>query len=252
MRQGADINFSTDAYNRAFTQPQFAENSKEIAKFLSQMDSVDLMQQLKVNIDIAELTQQRYQKFGSLDAMLTPALLAYNGIVFKHIAPQGFDKGDMLYAQSHLLITSFLYGFLRPLDIIEPYRVEGAVKINIKEYNGTIFGYWRDKLTDALIDRVKENGGILCNLASAEMKGLFNWTKVCKEIKVVTPQFYVRRGDKLKTIVVYTKIARGEMVNYIIKNQITNPSKLCEFERIGYQFIGEDSNDLRFVLSEVD
>ena len=118
-----------------------------------------------------------------------PALLSYTGMVFKRIHPADFTPEDFSYAQKHLLISSFLYGLLRPLDLIRNYRMEGYVKL--PELGGvTVFDYWKPLLTDLFISEIKRSGGVLVNLASGEMKDLFDWKRVCQEVRVITPEFY--------------------------------------------------------------
>ena len=174
---------------------------------------------------------------------------AYTGAVFKRILPKDFTADDFRYAQEHLRITSFLYGLLRPLDGIRPYRLEGDVRL--PEKGGiTMFDYWKPLLTDYFIEEIKKRGGILVNLASGEMKDLFDWKRVESEVRVITPDFQVWKGGKLKTVVIYAKMCRGEMVRYIIKNRIGCPEDLRGFSWEGFTFDEELSTDnhLQFVL----
>ena len=123
------------------------------------------------NHRIAATNRLRYSRFHDDAERALPALAAYTGIVFKRIAPADFTAGDFEYAQAHLNITSFLYGLLRPLDAIRTYRLEGdAVLPGHGEQ--TVFEYWQDKLTDAFLEKIKADDGILVNLASSEMKRL--------------------------------------------------------------------------------
>ena len=100
----------------------------------------------------------------------------------------------------------------------------------------TVFAYWHERLTDALIDKIRHDDGILVNLASGEMKRLFDWKRICREVRVITPEFRIREGDRLKTVVVYTKMCRGEMTRHILKNRITAPEALQSFEWEGFRF----------------
>lgn len=199
------------------TQPVFKKEAREIARQMKAYSAEELQGMLKVNPAIAAENRLRYHHFNTGELALE-AILAYSGIVFKKLAPESFTKEDFEYAQKHLRITSFCYGLLRPLDKINPYRLEGDVVL--PEYGITLFEFWRTRLTDLLIKDVKAAGGILCNLASGEMRHLFDWKRVEKEVQVISPEFKTWRNGKLKTIVVYTKIARGETAGYIIKNRI--------------------------------
>lgn len=200
------------------TQPLFQKEGEEIAAQMAHYSNEELQKILKVNAKIAEENRIRYKYFNREDYHQLEALLSYSGIVFKKLEPEDFTPQDFAYAQKHLRITSFVYGLLRPLDQIHPYRLEGNVVL--PEYGISMFEFWRDKLTNLLIDEIKLSGGILCNLASGEMRDLFDWKRVEKEVQVISPEFKTWKDGKLKTIVVYTKIARGEMARYIIKNRI--------------------------------
>ena len=197
---------------------------------------------LRVNAKIAAENYIRYQDFCSEDNLLVPAIGAYTGAVFKRIAPKDFTTDDFLFAQEHLRITSFLYGLLRPLDGIRPYRLEGDVRL--PENGGvTMFDYWKPLLTDVFIEDVKRQDGVLLNLASAEMKDLFDWKRVEREVRVITPEFRVWKGDKPATVVIYAKMCRGEMTRFFIKNRITHPEQLKSFSWEGFTFDEGRSTD---------
>lgn len=243
MRDCNAVALLLEDYNRSFSEPRFATDASALAAYISQLDAKYLADNLKVNAEIAEQNYQRYSHFGTGENSLWPSLFSYHGIVFKNIDPESFSYQDMMYAQDHLLITSFLYGLLRPLDLIEHYRLEGKFKINL-DGSSTVFGYWKSRLTDCLIENVKARGGVLCNLASREMQDLFDWKRVCREVEVVTPEFFVEKDSKLKNIVVYTKTARGLMTRFIIQNRIEDSAELRAFSEKGYENVGS----CRFIL----
>ena len=146
--------------------------------------------------------------------------LAYTGIVFKQIAPADFTAGDFEYAQAapqHHLV---------PLRTAPPAgRDPHATGSKATPYcpataSRRFSSIGRDKLTDAFLEKIKADDGILVNLASSEMKRLFDWKRICREVRVVTPEFRIREDDRLKTVVVYTKMCRGEMTRHILKNRI--------------------------------
>ena len=156
--------------------PHFLKEARENALYMTQFTAEELAQMLKVNPKLAAENYLRYHEFLSPETPALPALLAYTGIVFKRIHPADFTAEDFRYAQQHLLITSFLYGLLRPLDSIQNYRLEGNVRLPEHERK-TMFEYWRPLLTDYFIDAIQQQGGILVNLASGEMKDLFGLGK---------------------------------------------------------------------------
>lgn len=230
------------------TIPRFQKEASEIALQMSQFSVEEMERLLRVNAKIAVENYRRYQAFHAEGTPELPAMLAYTGIVFKRLNPKDFSNDDFEYAQQHLRLTSFCYGLLRPLDIIRPYRLEGDVVLP-ELGNQTMFSYWQSQLTDAFIEDIKNAGGILCNLASDEMKSLFDWKRVEREVRVVTPEFRVWKNGKLATIVVYTKMSRGEMTRFILKNRIENPDDLKQFSWEGFEFDEALSDDRKFVFT---
>lgn len=217
------------------TKPTFEREALHNAAQLSQYSVDELQQMLKVNRAIAVENHLRYQNF-IVESARRPAGQIYDGMVFKKLDLASFTEGELLYANDHLNICSFLYGLLRPLDNINPYRLEGNVEL--PENGGiTMTDYWQPILTDYLIAKVKADDGILVNLASEEMKSLFDWKKVSSELTVVSPEFKVDKNGKLRTIVIYAKMCRGAMSRYILKNRITDIDSLSSFTYDGFRLI---------------
>lgn len=215
------------------TEPAFRAAADAAAAALAALSVDDLARLLHVNRTIAAENRRRYASFHDAEAL--PALAAYTGIVFKRIDPANFTSEDFEYAQKHLNITSFLYGLLRPLDAIRPYRLEGDAILPGDEEQ-TRFSYWQQRLTAPFIRNILEDDCVLLNLASGEMKRLFDWKRICRDVRVITPEFRIREGDRLKTVVVYTKMCRGEMTRFALKERIDNPELLKSFEWEGFRF----------------
>lgn len=233
------------------TIPLFAEKAAEIALRMSQFSVDELEGLLRVNSKIGIQNYRRFQQFHSEEALSLQAILAYTGIVFKKLNPKDFTSEDFEYAQKHLRLTSFCYGLLRPLDLIKNYRLEGDVCL--PEFgNISMFDYWKPFLTDVFIDEIKRQGGVLVNLASGEMKRLFDWERVAQSVRIITPEFKVDKGGALKTVVVYTKMCRGEMTRYVLKSRVENPEDLKAFRYDGFIFRPElsDGDNLLFTISE--
>ena len=136
-----------------------------------------------------------------------PAILAYHGQAYKQLKAEALTVDDLTYSQGKLWITSFLYGLLRPLDGILPYRMEGHVELPSGE-GMNMFAFWKSRLTDMLIDSVKADDGILIHLATEEYQHLFDWQRVRQEVRIVQPLFYVRKGNDLKIQAVWAKTCR--------------------------------------------
>lgn len=230
------------------TTPVFERNACENAMHLSQYSVEELERLLRINHKLASENYMRYQNFLSEDNTALPALLSYTGIVFKRINPKDFTLEDLAYAQEHLRITSFLYGLLRPLDCIKNYRLEGDIRLP-EHGNQSMFDYWKPMLTEHFIKEIKKEGGVLVNLASGEMKDLFDWKQLCREVQVITPEFMVHKNGKLTTVVVYAKMCRGEMTRYILKNRIESPEALKAFEWEGFAYNEQESTSERMVFT---
>ena len=207
------------------TVPRFQKEASGIALQMSQFSVDELERLLRINARMAVENYKRYQAFHAEDT-----------------------SEEFEYAQEHLRLTSFCYGLLRPLDVIRSYRLEGDVVLP-EPGNQTMFSYWKSRLTDVFIEDIKKAGGILCNLASDEMKSLFDWKRVEREVRVVTPEFQVWKNGKLASIVIYIKMSRGEMTRFILKNRIENPEDLKSFSWEGFEFNESLSDEKKFVFT---
>lgn len=228
--------------------PHFAPEARLNAMHMSQFSADDLSRLLRINSKLSAENYLRFHDFLSEENQALPALLSYTGIVFKRINPKDFTDADWQYAQQHLFITSFLYGLLRPLDLIKNYRLEGDVRLP-EHGDITMFDYWKPILTDYFINAIKAQGGILINLASSEMKDLFHWSRIKEEVQVITPEFMVYKNGKPTTVVVYAKMCRGEMTRFILKNRIENTEELKAFEWEGFAYNKELSTSDRMVFT---
>ena len=182
-----------------------------------------------------------------------PILLAYNGQAYKHLRADTLGDEALEYAQKHLWITCFLYGLLRPMDGIVPYRMEHCVTIEATN-DKPINQFWKDRLTDVLIDSVKADYGILLHRSTEEYEHLFDWKRVCKEVTVVHPLFYVRQKDgRLKMQAVWAKSCRGAMLRFILNNRLVSPEELSTFNYEGFEYAPQsgDANNPHFVRGNI-
>ena len=230
------------------TQPYFIDEARQNVMDISQFSMEELGRLLKINSKLAAENYFRYHNFFSSEDKGLPAILSYTGMVFKRLAVKDFSDDDFRYAQEHLLITSFLYGLLRPLDVIKNYRLEGDVRLP-ERGNISMFDYWKPVLTDFFIAEIKKQGGVLINLASNEMKDLFDWKRVCREVRVITPDFQVYKNGKLSTVVIYAKMCRGEMTRFILKSRIENPEQIKSFEWEGFCYNENESSGDHWVFT---
>lgn len=214
--------------------PRFQSEAKSFARDMAQYSAETIAEILSCSQQIAVQNRLRYMRFFDEVSKL-PAILAYHGQAYKHLRAETMNVNDLNYAQGKLWITSFFYGLLRPLDAILPYRMEGNVELPSGD-GQNLFGFWKSRLTDILIDAVKSDNGILVHLATEEYQHLFDWQRVRKEVQIIQPLFYVRKGDSLKMQAVWAKTCRGAMTRFIIENRIDKPDDLNAFSYEGFTY----------------
>ncbi len=214
--------------------PRFEDEAQAFAKDMVQYSTETIAEMLGCSHQIAAHNKLRFMQFFD-GKYKRPAILAYHGQAYKHLKAETLTVDDFNYSQRTLWITSFLYGLLRPLDGILPYRMEGNVELPSGE-GQNMFGFWKNRLTDLLIDSVKADDGILIHLATEEYQHLFDWQRIRREIRIIQSLFYVRRGNDLKIQAVWAKTCRGAMARFIIQNRITKTEDLLAFSYEGFEY----------------
>ena len=226
----------------ALTTPLFQAVANGLAAEMATLSTDELARQLDCSRKLAAENWKRYQDFCSAPTM--PAILAYNGQAYKHLRAHTLTDADLAFAQEHLWITSFLYGLLRPMDAIVPYRMEHCVTL-AATHGRPVHQYWKDKLTDVLLDHVRADDGILVHLSTEEYEHLFDWKRVLAEVKVVHPLFYVRQADgTLKMQAVWAKSCRGAMVRYMLQHRADSPELLKAFSYEGFEYSPRHGEEL--------
>ncbi len=223
--------------------------TKEIEKLVAQLKKAkisDLEKTFDISKKLAELNFNRFQNFSKKFDFSNsrPALIAFDGDVYAGIDKRNFSEKDFTFAQEHLRILSGLYGILRPLDLIQPYRLE--MGCDFKKFNfgiKSLYEFWGDKISIHLNSIENE---YIINLASQEYFAAINLEKL--ESKVINIIFKEKKGDSLKIVGINAKKARGLMTNFIIKNKITDYKKLKDFGEANYKFKKELSNETNFVF----
>lgn len=220
------------------SSPRFLAEAEHNAAQMAELSTEELAQLLKINPQLAALNKQRYTDFPALTPQA--AVLSYTGMAYRHLRAGDFSPEDFAYAQQHLWMTSFLYGLTRPLDGIKNYRLEGNVVL--PDHDGkTMFQFWRTLLTDVLLDAVKADDGVLFFLASGEMKSLFDWKRITKEVQVIMPEFQVMKDGKLKTVVVYAKMMRGALARHLITQRVAKTEDWQSFEYEGFALLPDST-----------
>lgn len=229
------------------SNPYFIDNASEIVSNILALPISEIKKQLKISDKLCKEFFRALSDFNNTETPKQSAIVYYSGMVFKKIQAKDFDLSQWEWIKDHLFITSFVYGLLKPTDVISKYRLEGTAHIP-KMNTKNVFEYWKPILTDILIEKTKKNGGELLFLASQEMKDMFHWDRVEESVRVVEPFFetITDDGTQTKQIVIYTKMCRGSMLSLIVRNGIDNIDDIKTLSPNGFYFSDEDSSDSIF------
>ncbi len=233
------------------TTPVFLDRAEILKEYCKSLGFAKLKKLLCCNDPIARENDARYQRM-ELNKNLSPAIFAFDGIQYQYMAPQVFETAHFSYIQRRLRILSGLYGVLKPFDGVVSYRLEMQAKLNAP-FAKSLYAFWGDEIfrallkeEDALEDKNSEDK-VLINLASAEYaKCVIPFTD--KRIRRVDCIFAEREGGRLVEKGVYVKMARGEMVRYLAEIGARRVEQLTGFNRMGYRFCKEESEENRLVF----
>ena len=247
-----NLDFESPLATEKHTQPVLLPESKILIKECVKMTPADISSLMGVSDKIAGLNAAR---FGEWATPFTPdnsrqAVLAFNGDVYTGLDAASFSDDDFDFAQNHMRILSGLYGVLKPLDLMQAYRLEMGVKLS-NERGTNLYQFWGDIITDEINKSLVEQGDdILINLASTEY--FKSVKKKQLNANVITPAFKDWKNGQYKMISFFAKKARGLMARYIIQNQITDVEQLKSFDLAGYTFNADlsEGNDLTFTRKE--
>lgn len=224
------------------TRPALLDRSREILAWMRERSPEDLQSLWGCNDEIAQQNIERLKEM-DLDHLDTPALLAYEGIAFQYMAPDVFSDDEFRYVQNHLRILSAFFGVLRPLDGVSPYRLEMQAKATVAG-SKDLYEFWGN----ALYEQVHDESGIIVNLASKEYSKCVE-RYLQPNDHFITIDFREQSNGRLVTKATYAKMARGHMVRYMAEHRIEDPEQLKSFDRMGYVF-REDLSDERYLLFE--
>ena len=243
------LDYKTPFHIKGESTAPFLKESEALIKALKKLNPNDISALMKVSSKIAYLNHDRFAQWQLPfpENTTRQALLAFKGEVFNGIDAYAFSQVEMDYAQNHLRMLSGLYGLLRPLDLIMPYRLEMGTKLNIKKHKN-LYEFWGHKITDKLQEVLNDQPeNILINLASNEYYKSVKYKAL--NTKIITPIFKEAKGDTYKVIAIFAKKARGLMTRYIIKNRIETPEELKLFDAVGYYFNEALSNESDYVFT---
>lgn len=232
------------AYQMEMSKPVLMSETKKLHKHLKSLRLHELQELLNCNEQIAKLNYERYQTM-DLDKMESPALLSYDGIQYKYMAPHIFEESYYEYVNKHLRILSGFYGILKPMDTVACYRLEMQAKLKIDSCKH-LYDFWQDKIYQELI---KDECEIL-NLASHEYSKVID-KYLNKKIRYVTCIFGELMDGKVKEKGVYVKMARGEMVRYMAENKIQKIEEIKSFNRLGFHYQEALSSEFEYVYIRI-
>jgi len=231
------------------SEAPFLKESQKLIKQLKKLKPNDISELMKVSSKIAYLNHDRFAawQLPFPTGTARQALLAFKGEVFNGIDAYSFTQEEMDYAQNHLRMLSGLYGILRPLDMIMPYRLEMGTKL-AQGKNKNLYEFWGDKITKKVQEGINEqNEKVLVNLASNEYYKSVKTAKL--KAKIITPIFKEAKGDQYKVIAIFAKKARGLMSRFIIQNRIENPEEIKLFDAAGYFYNEALSTETEFIFT---
>jgi cytoplasmic iron level regulating protein YaaA (DUF328/UPF0246 family) len=241
------LDFETPALVKTSSEPIFFEETTYLSHLAAKLSVADLQRLMSISTNLAELNFERFASMRDRkDTMPTrQAVFLFDGDVYDGLQARQLPKKEVTYLQSHLRILSGLYGILRPLDIIQAYRLEMGTGLKNSSGNN-LYVYWREKLSTYLKQELSATKSkFVVNLASEE----YAKAVMLKELglPVIQPVFQDYSAGKFKVISFFAKRARGSMVRYCAVNQIRHPEKLKNFDWDGYQFVEEESNQTHWV-----
>ena len=225
--------------NIATSVPCFYQESLELLDIIKEYSAADLCKLMSISPKLGELNYKRFQEL-LLSSETKPALYAYKGDVYEGFELEKYSAKDINVANNKVRIISGLYGILKPLDLIAPYRLEMSIKLPNKQ-GKNLYNFWQEKLTNKLEEEESE---YIINLASQEYSSAIG--KLNK--KIINIIFKEKQNDKYKIVGIHAKKARGVMANFIVLNQIETPEELKSFELNNYKFIPEFSSEEEYVF----
>lgn len=218
----------------ALTEPEFANEANRLAKTMRNLTLRDLRGLMDLSDDLAKLNRDRFRAFAEApeETALRPAALCFAGDTYQGLEADSFSEADMARAQDRLRILSGLYGVLRPLDGIQPYRLEMGSRLHTRR-GSNLYDFWRDAPARALKRQAEAIGtGTLVNCASQEYFGAVDEARL--GLDVITPVFLEEDGETAKTISFFAKRARGTMARWLIREDVTEPGAITCFDLDGY------------------
>jgi len=240
------LDFDTSPKTSKNSAPVFTTRTSALVDVMRKKSSKDLSKLMGISPKLAALNVERFQSFSQSPKMAKQALLAFKGDVYLGLEAETYGEKDFNFAQKNLRILSGLYGILRPLDMIQPYRLEMGARLKTNSYK-TLYEFWGDEIGKALgSDLCEHRNKTLLNLASIEYFKAVSTTQLPG--KVITPVFKDYTKGTYKVLGFFAKKARGLMTSFIVKNRIGKPEDIKAFSEDGYKYNESYSTDNQWVF----
>jgi len=242
------LDFETPSQTKNFSRPLMLDQSEQLIDNLITKSPADIEALMKISPKLAELNVERYQTWSRpfTKKNAKQAVFAFKGDVYTGLEIDSFSEDDLAYLQDHLRILSGLYGVLRPLDLIQPYRLEMGIKLE-NSVGKNLYEFWGDSITKAINKQLKASKmDTVLNLASNEY--FKSVKKPDLNADIVTPIFKDWKNGQYKLISFFAKKARGVMSAWVVKNRVSDLNNLSDFNLDGYRFSANDSDPLNPVF----
>ncbi len=243
------LDFDSPASTRRTTQPALLEHAATLVNRARELSPESIQKLMGVSDNIAQLNQQRFMNWNTPFTLdnAKQAILAFKGDVYTGLEAQSLDDAGLRFAQAHLRILSGLYGVLRPLDLMQAYRLEMGLKLE-NSAGKNLYEFWGEKITHELNAQLKKTrSDVLLNLASIEYFKAIKPRSLRADILAV--QFKEKKNGKYKVISFYAKKARGQMARFIIDREIVDPADLSKFKKDGYRYNKAESSARELVFT---
>ena len=240
------LDFSERGHAPTATRPALIGRSKELSKTTAKLSASEIKSLMHLSDDLADLNRERFKAFDPDSTDGRPAAMAFNGEVYSGLDAPSLSSEDLQWAQQRLRILSGLYGVLRPLDTIQPYRLEMGTKLKTPK-GGNLYDFWGEDIADLLKSDLEGHPSkTVINLASNE------YSKAAKlkslGVPVISVDFKEEKDGQLRALMVYAKKARGLMARYVIKERLQDPEGLKDFNLDGYRFDPASSSENQLVF----
>ncbi len=243
------LDFEKQIKTKEYSTSSFEKESQQLINKLKKLSRKKIGELMKLSPQLVDLNYHRYQEWSTPFTIENSkqAGFVFTGEVYKGLDFESLSEQNIKKAQEKLRILSGLYGILKPLDLMQPYRLEMGTRLAYSTKVKNLYQFWDNKITDAINKELKEDDGILVNLASNEYFKAVNPKKI--EGKVITCNFKENKNGDYKIVMMYAKNARGKMSRFIIENDLKDTEELKTFDVDGYHFNPKLSSESEYIFT---